>query len=128
MYLIEIAGLRIGHFGDMGQNAFTEEQLEVLGDVDIALTQLNNPYSEMNAVNRKGINLMNQIMPRLVIPTHLNLDTTKQAVAQWPGFYSDSQSVEICSTDLGESTQILVLGEAAETMSKYMELAEWGNP
>ncbi len=126
LYVIDIGGLRIAHFGDIGQNALTEEQLGILGDVDIAITQINNPYSEMNAENRKGIHLMEQVQPGLVIPTHLNLDTVKLAVAQWPGFYAESLSVRICASDLGEQTQFLLMGEATETMIKYVELAQWG--
>lgn len=126
IYLIEIGGMRIAHFGDIGQKAFTNEQLEILGTVDIAITQINNPFSEMTAENRKGISLIEQLQPRLVIPTHLNLDTVKLAIAQWPGFYVETSSVEICASDLGEQTQFLLMGEAVETMTKYVELAEWG--
>ncbi len=126
IYLIEIGGLRIAHFGDIGQNALTAEQLEILGRVDIALTQINNPFSEMNAENRKGLNLMKQLQPRLVIPTHINLDATKLAVAQWPGFYAETPSLKICASDLGEQTQFLLIGEDVATMIKYVELAAWG--
>jgi hypothetical protein len=126
VYLVEIGGLRIAHFGDIGQEKLTAEQLVVLGQVDIAITQLNNPYSDMNAENRKGINLMDQVQPRLIIPTHINLDAAKQAVAQWPGLYSETPSVVICEADLSEyGTQILFMGETAETMVKYMDLIEW---
>lgn len=127
LYLIEIGGLRITHFGDIGQTALTKEQLEVLGQVDIAITQLNNPYSEMNAENHKGINLMEQVQPRLIIPTHVNLDTTKLAVAQWPGFYTEAASVQVCESDLGEHPRLLLLGGAATTMIQYLELEKWGN-
>jgi L-ascorbate metabolism protein UlaG (beta-lactamase superfamily) len=125
IFVIEIGGLRIVHFGDIGQKALSEEQLTALGQVDIAITQLNNPYSEMNAQNAKGIHLMEQVRPRLIIPTHLNLDTAKLAVAQWPGWYSTAPSVQVCQSDLGEEAQILFLGEAAETISKYLPLAAW---
>ena len=128
LYVIDIAGLRIAHFGDIGQNTLTDEQLGILGKVDIAITQLNNPYSEMNAENRKGIHLMEQVQPGLVIPTHLNLDTVKLAVVLWPGFYAETPSVEICKSDLSKQTQILLMGEAAGTMVKYVDLAEWENP
>jgi len=126
IYLIEMGGLRITHFGDIGQDTITEEQLAVLGQVDIAISQLNNPYSDMNAENQKGINLMNQLQPRLIIPTHLNLDTAKLAVAQWSGFFTNKHRVQICEANLSsERTQILFLGEAAETMPRYLELRNY---
>jgi L-ascorbate metabolism protein UlaG (beta-lactamase superfamily) len=126
IYRIDIGGLRIVHFGDTGQNAFTEGQLAAFGDVDIAITQINNPYSEMNAENGKGIRLMEQAGPRLVIPTHLNLDTVKLAVSHWPpGYYAPGTTLEICADDLDEGTRFLLMGEAVEMMRKYLDLEEW---
>jgi len=128
IYVIEIGGLRIVHFGDIGQKALNEEQLVALGPVDIAITQLNNPYSEMNAENAKGIHLIEQVRPRLIIPTHVNLDTAKLAVTQWPGYASTTPSVQICQSDLGDATRVLFLGETAATMEKYLALEPWGDP
>ena len=48
IYIIDMADLRIAHFGDIGQDELTSEQLTALGDVDIALTQLRNSYSQMD--------------------------------------------------------------------------------
>jgi hypothetical protein len=80
----------------------------------------------MNAENRKGINLMDQLQPRLIIPTHLNLDTAKLAVAQWSGFYSETPTVEICESDISwEGTEILFMGGAAEMMPRYLALDKW---
>jgi len=126
IYLIETGGLRIAHFGDIGQTTLSEEQLNILGEIDIAITQLNNPYSDMNAENRKGINLMEQLQPRLIIPTHSNLDTIKLAVLQWGGYYAESTSVLVCESDLGQDgTKILLLGETIETIKKYIDLDAW---
>ena len=126
IYRIDIGGLRIAHFGDTGQNAFTEDQLEALKDVDIAITQINNPYSEMSAENGKGIRLMKQVQPRLVIPTHLNLDTVKLAVQHWPpGYFAPAPTLKICDGDLTGNTQFLLMGDAVETMRRYVDLAAW---
>ena len=126
IYLIETGGLRIAHFGDIGQETLSDEQLTILGAVDIAITQINNPYSEMNAENRKGMNLMDQLQPRLVILTHSNLDTIKLAVSKWNGYYIEFSSVQICESDLGQDgTKILLIGDTVETMTKYVDLEAW---
>jgi len=39
IYVVDMGGLRIAHFGDIGQEALTAEQLKALGKVDIAITQ-----------------------------------------------------------------------------------------
>jgi hypothetical protein len=126
IYLIEVDGLRIAHFGDIGQTTLNKDQLNALGQVDIAITQINNPYSDMNADNRKGINLMEQVNPKLIIPTHFNLDTVKAALSNWVGYYHENSTVLICKSDLSEDlTQILLLGESVETMVKYVKLYVW---
>ena len=126
IYLIDIEGIKIAHFGDIGQESLTEEQLAILERVDIAMTQINNPYSDVNADNRKGINLIEQVQPRLVIATHLNLDTVKLAVSQWDGYYIEASSAEICQSDLvQDGTQFLLMGESVETITKYVDLVAW---
>jgi hypothetical protein len=128
IYIIETAGLRIAHFGDIGQTSFSDAQLKDLGKIDIAITQFHNPYSEMNAENRKGIQLMDQLQPSLIIPTHSNLDTIKLAKSLWNGYYAEAPSLQICDLDLTKSeTQILLMGDVVETMRKYVELVPWEN-
>ena len=118
--------MRIAHLGDIGQKSFSEEQLRALGEIDIAITQINNPYSDMNAENRKGIRLMEQLQPRLIIPTHSNLDTIKLALLQWDGYYTESSSLKVCKSDLGEDvTKILLIGDTVETFRKYVNLKLW---
>jgi formylglycine-generating enzyme required for sulfatase activity len=84
-----------------------------LGQVDIAITQFANPYSDMNAANQKGFALMEQLKPRLIIPTHINYDTAQVASGQWQGLYTDQPSISICRGELSDLTQILFMGQAA---------------
>jgi L-ascorbate metabolism protein UlaG (beta-lactamase superfamily) len=115
IYLIELGGLRIAHFGDIGQDALTADQLAALGKVDVAITQFNNSYSNMNVENRKGFNLMDQLKPRLIIPTHNSLDAAKIAAAKWPALYASQRFVSIGRSDLTEETRILFLGTVAQS-------------
>jgi hypothetical protein len=70
MVVIEVDGLRIAHLGDLGQKALTEDQLMQLGDIDIAFAQFGNIFSGMNLKNMKGYNLIEQLNPKIIIPTH----------------------------------------------------------
>jgi L-ascorbate metabolism protein UlaG (beta-lactamase superfamily) len=124
IYLLEIGGLRLAHFGDIGQDTFTDEQLAMLQPLDIAIIQIANSYSDMSATNQKGIKLIAQLAPRLVIPTHADLDSAKVAVAQWPGLYSDKPTVHLCSDQIPTQTQILFLGEWATRFPKYINLTQ----
>jgi L-ascorbate metabolism protein UlaG (beta-lactamase superfamily) len=110
LFVIETGDLRIVHFGDIGQDALTAEQLAKIGTVDLAITQFSNSYSLMDADNRKGFNLMGQVKPRLIIPTHSDGATMKIAFGLWSGFYSESRTVAIRKDALPAGTSILYLG------------------
>ncbi len=68
--VFEVDGLRIAHLGDLGQDSFTKEQLKALGKIDIAFMQFVNSYSSMTLENKKGFNLMDELKPTVIIPTH----------------------------------------------------------
>jgi formylglycine-generating enzyme required for sulfatase activity len=122
IFLVETSGLRIAHFGDIGQAALTAEQLRALGQVDIAITQFANPYSDMDATNQKGFKLMEQLNPRLIIPTHVNYDTAQLAAGRWDGLYTDLSSVTLCPENLSDQTQILFMGQAATNYAPRLNL------
>jgi L-ascorbate metabolism protein UlaG (beta-lactamase superfamily) len=114
IYLIDVAGLRIAHMGDIGQDALTSEQLATLGKVDIAITQFDNSYSAMSVANKKGFNLVDQLKPRLIIPTHNSADAAKIEGERWPTLYSERPSVSIGREDLTDETRIVYLGSSAK--------------
>ncbi len=68
--VFEVDGLRIAHMGDIGQTALTGDQLKALGHIDIAFMQFENSYSSMSLSNEKGFNLIKQVKPSIIIPTH----------------------------------------------------------
>lgn len=117
IFITEMAGLRIVHFGDIGQNQLTPEQLNAIGEVDIALTQFANGNSEMNLENLKGFNLMDQVKPKLIIPTHLDAQTAEYAVKKWRGFYGE-KTLEIGKSDLDDTTKFIMLGINGERFGK----------
>jgi L-ascorbate metabolism protein UlaG (beta-lactamase superfamily) len=121
LFVIETGGLRIVHFGDIGQEALTGEQLQTIGAVDLAITQFSNSFSLMDAANRKGFNLMDQVKPRLVIPTHSDRPTMEIAFGLWSGFYSESRTVAIRRETLPAGTSILIMGNE-NLLSAYVKI------
>ncbi|UCB45483.1 MAG: MBL fold metallo-hydrolase [Spirochaetota bacterium] len=114
IFIVDMGDLRIVHFGDIGQEAFTAEQLATLGKVDLAVMQFDNTsFSKMTADNKKGFNLMAQIRPRLIIPTHNSPKAAEVAMTLWPCLYSDKPSVKISRKILTDETRILFLGDLA---------------
>jgi hypothetical protein len=121
---VDMGGLRIVHFGDIGQTELTPEQLSTLGKVDIAIIQLNNPLSDMSVTNKKAFNLTDQVKPKLVIPTHTNLDAAKYAVEKWKG-YAHQGKVTFGPASLPAETSILFLGPLAPSYQAIYKLPDW---
>lgn len=114
LFLVDMAGLRIAHFGDIGQAALTPEQLKILGQVDILITQLSNNYSEMTAANQKGIRLIDQVQPKLIIPTHIHDSAcAKIASDKWVAKNSFKKYLSLSVDNLPEATTVIFMGRNA---------------
>jgi len=101
--------------------------LNAIGEIDIALTQFVNSFSQMDVNNAKGFNLMTQLNPKLIIPTHGNgkMAAIEKATELWDGYAALSDSIMISSADLAETTKIVVMGNAAESMQAIYVLPNW---
>lgn len=124
IFIIDMGGMRIAHFGDIGQEALTPEQLAALGTVDIALTQLANNFSVMDIVNLKGFNLMAQLKPKMIIPCHDDIDTAKHAATLWKTYFKDNP-LQISAADLKGPTKLVFVGEKKRLLSKIAKAAPW---
>ena len=113
IFVIDQGGLRIAHFGDIGQAALTAGQLKALGKVDIAVTQFENSFSHMDAINQKGFRLMEQVKPRLIIQTHTSPAAVQYAATLWRVLFSGRSAVTIAAPDLPAETSLLLLGDDA---------------
>jgi L-ascorbate metabolism protein UlaG (beta-lactamase superfamily) len=121
LFLVEVAGIRIAHLGDLGQNALTAAQRKALGRVDVVLSQLTNQFSDATLANRKGIHLVEQLQPKLFIPTHVLDDTVaelKDVAGVWPAAYATSPWIRLSPGTLPNATTVLFLGTDAPTFAK----------
>ncbi len=125
IYIIDVAGMRVVHFGDLGQEALTETQLAAIGEVDLAIMQFANSYSSMDANNLKGFHLMDQVKPRLIIPTHSNQATIKIATERWKGYASIIPTVKLTADSIPEGQSLLVLGNLAPSYQVLFKLEPW---
>jgi hypothetical protein len=127
IFLIEMDGLRIAHLGEIGQEELSAEQLDFLGEVDIALMQFVNNYSMINATNQIGYNLMKQLQPKMIIPTHGSgsMDAVELADENWDVSVVLSDTVRISTDDLPDETLFLIIGDNATPMKSIYDFAEW---
>jgi L-ascorbate metabolism protein UlaG (beta-lactamase superfamily) len=102
--VLEVDGLRIAHMGDIGQTELTEEQLTELGDIDIAFMQFENSYSGMSLENEKGFNLIEQLNPTIVVPTHYTSDAVSVLEEKYGAITEVLNSLEITKEELHEGS------------------------
>ena len=102
--VIEVDGLRIAHMGDVGQKTLTEEQLAAIGPIDIAFSQFDNSASMMNLKNMKGFNLIEQLNPKIVIPTHYADTDIPVFEERYGGMTEFDNVMTISAEDLPENT------------------------
>lgn len=100
----EIDDLRIAHMGDIGQDTLTDDQLEKLGEIDIAFMQFENGYSNMDLINDKGFKLMEQLNPKIVIPTHHSQVGVKEMEKRYGEVITMNDLLTIAKEDLPEDT------------------------
>lgn len=129
IFVIDTGGVRIAHFGDIGQNALTPEQQAVVGRPDIMFSQLENEVSGMGADSTAGFDLVKQVNPRVFVPTHLWGDKAmaKKAATTWPAVSTTESSVHLDPGTLPEATTVLFSGLNAREFAKALKLpaATW---
>jgi hypothetical protein len=127
IYIVEMGGLRIVHFGDFGQDQLPAEKLSTLGTVDVAISLLGNARTFQQILDNKTMfTLKAQVKPKLIIPTeHCDIDSIGYAAQQWQGFYSTNNPVTIGRSDLTDETRLLVLGPLAVSYQKIYSLQLW---
>lgn len=101
--VFEVDGLRIAHMGDIGQKTLTGEQLEAIGPIDIAFMQFENQYSLMNLKNMKGFNLIEQLNPKIIIPTHYSDQDVAVFDEKYGGVTEFENVLAISKDDLPEN-------------------------
>jgi L-ascorbate metabolism protein UlaG (beta-lactamase superfamily) len=90
--------------GDIGQETLTEEQLEEIGPIDIAFMQFDNSFSSMSLKNMKGFNLIEQLNPKIIIPTHYAKADIALFDEKYGGVTEFENVLTVSAEDLPEDT------------------------
>lgn len=71
LYTIEAEdGLRLCHLADLGQPELTEEQLDLIGDIDVLMIPVGGVYT---ISSQEASKIISQIEPKIVIPMHYSI-------------------------------------------------------
>jgi hypothetical protein len=125
LFVVVVGGLRIAHFGDIGQDKLSDAQLSTLGKVDILITQLANTFSTMDERNKKGFNLVNQVKPPVLIPTHFTSEAATLAGQTWKGAFSTAP-ITVTREKLPAETTIIFMGNQADSYGTILNLKSIG--
>lgn len=70
---------------------------------------------------------MNQLNPRLIIPTHGNgnMDAMGFGSEIWDAYSHTPNEITIYSADLEENTKFVIMGTAADSMQAIFDLPAW---
>ncbi|MCP4541618.1 MAG: MBL fold metallo-hydrolase [Chloroflexi bacterium] len=129
IFIIDMAGMRFAHFGDIGQEELSQEQLDALGDVDVAMILLGGMCS---ASQDNSFGLIEQVQPQLIIPTHTAMPGLERGVEMWdaycgdPWIYTeDISGISIKPADLSGEIKFLMLGEWGVACKGKFDLPTW---
>jgi hypothetical protein len=124
--IIDAAGLRIVACGDMDQAQLDDEQLAAIGPrVDVALCPLTpSGLPGPNLTDPLALDVIDQMHPRLVIPTHTSIDRSALAVARWDGVYSTEAAISVSPAHLPDRMTICFMGAQAANFGTILHLAE----
>lgn len=119
MYTFTVGGVRIGHFGDMG-NPLTREQRDFFKNVDVLLVLTGGPptieLDDLDAV-------INEVQPKMVIPMHYKIPNLRLNILGLEAFTQrypaemvvmhPGSTIDVSPESLPEKTMIVVLEAAA---------------
>jgi L-ascorbate metabolism protein UlaG (beta-lactamase superfamily) len=124
IFVIEFAGFKIVHGGSTGQLQLTPEQLTAIGsDVDIAAMVLVSTGG-LDPKDEKAMDLIKQVNPKLLIPTHASLDTITAAGKAMPATFSANKTVTIPRSELTGPMSMLMLGSMAKSYGYILKAPE----
>jgi L-ascorbate metabolism protein UlaG (beta-lactamase superfamily) len=124
IFIIEMNGFKIVHGGSTGQLALTADQLAAIGDnVDIGALVLIN-VGGMDAKGDKANNIIKQVNPKVLIPTHVDLAAVQAAGKVWPTTYSTKKPITIVHDQLPAQTSMLLMGTMANSYGIILKAPE----
>ncbi|MFH1423605.1 MAG: MBL fold metallo-hydrolase [Candidatus Nealsonbacteria bacterium] len=114
IYTMELEEMRLCHLGDFGQKELTEDQLELIGDIDVLMIPVGGEFT----IDAKGAtHVISQIEPKIVIPMHYALPKLKTKLDEVDKFLKEigkksvvpQPKLLIKKKDLPLETQVVVL-------------------
>lgn len=86
LYIFRIDEMVLCHLGDLGQKELNEDQLDIIGEVDILMVPVGGNYT---ADYKSAAHIVNQVEPRIVIPMAYRLPGLKVKLDEIDLFFKE---------------------------------------
>ena len=115
IYILDAEGMRLCHLGSIGQSELTSEQVERIGNVDIAFLPVGGGDA---TAAREAARMLHQIEPRMAIPMQYAVSKLNHELAKVDDFLEvmgiknsqPQQKLSVKARDLtSEETEIVIL-------------------
>jgi L-ascorbate metabolism protein UlaG (beta-lactamase superfamily) len=113
IFVFELDGLRVAHFGDFGQAALRDEQAAAVGSVDLLFIPVGGGPTLGAA---EALVVVERLAPSWVIPMHYRtprigfLETADEFLAGMPSVHNvDSTTIDTSTLSRGDRPQAVVL-------------------
>ena len=93
--------------GDCGQTSLTDDELKQIGKVDVMITQFNNSYSNMTIESNMGNNLVDQVKPAIVIPTHYAINDLTVLAKKYGEIKEFDTTLELTKDDIPKDGPVM---------------------
>ncbi|MEK7125019.1 MAG: MBL fold metallo-hydrolase [Patescibacteria group bacterium] len=70
IFVIKAEDMTVCHLGDIGQETLTEEQVEMIGDVDVLMVPVGGTFT---VGSKEAAAIVSQIEPKVIIPMHYKI-------------------------------------------------------
>lgn len=117
IFHIMLDGMNLVHLGDFGQDSLSEEQLAIIGPVDILFIPVGGVYT-ING--KKASEVVAQLEPKIIIPIHYKIEGLKFELEAVEGFLKEMGAeavvpvakLSINKDKLPDEPQVVVLSKS----------------
>jgi len=88
IYVITMEGIRFCHLGDLGQLKLSDEQVDIIGSIDVLFVPVGGTYT---IDGKQAVGIVKQIEPKIIVPMHYKV----------PGLSEDLADVKIFLKEIG---------------------------
>ena len=113
IYVVDIEGVRVAHFGDFGQKELSDTQREALGIVDILMIPVGGVYTISGDT---AASITHSVGPKMVIPMHykipglaVSLESNEQFLKELGHTGEPVEKLTIKKGDLPEERMAIVV-------------------